>query len=86
MAENLSECQGLVADAVTKIGEINTLIREVKEWCDDSQATVAEMIGTDNEVITAFAAASEKADVVIGLVAGLGVETEYLGEHLTAIA
>jgi hypothetical protein len=86
MAQNIDECKELIADVITKIGEVGTLVQEVKEWADGTQATMAELIGTESEVFRTVLASSEKADVVAGLVAGLGVEAEYLQEHLTAIS
>lgn len=82
---NLTEAISAVASTVEKNTEVHGLIMEVKSWLEETEATMAESVGTDNETVQLMAASSQKAQESISAAVYLSVELEALQEHLVAI-
>lgn len=82
---NVQDALGITAATIEQNTENLGRLQEIKQFCEEAEATLAEHLGADNESVGQLGAASEQAGQVTAIVAQVQVELEHLQEILVSI-
>jgi hypothetical protein len=82
---NVQDAIGIVQATVESNTENIGQLTEIKTFCEETEATLAEYLGAGNEEVGKLGAASNQANAALSLAYAAQVEMEHLGEILASI-